>query len=612
MDIILALDGINDDWILDAKKPIKTVPRWLRWSAAAACFFCALMLLGMIALRWFGGKQEPEAFSQGGDEVSSAEPEVQAREACVILEDSELGLKLEVLEDVAEAVECNPSEGVPFALYEPLNRAEINADGGGLIWEIHVYTAEEAKARQLWDGANWSRGAADAGEHLLGTKDGFVYVLLLPTDVRYVSEAQASYSVRQELGRKMLIRFIEINGIDESGDWAEAYPEYEGFFEPMYPDERELSAQNIIWELDTENCKILLTKENGETVDISLPESYKDLSEKEYSIISGSISCAAYNTDYQELIAAFVPELGEQSWVFVSRDGGESFISGRSVRIISDEVTGSSIGFTSVSEGWLLIQGPLGTGMTENRLFTTVNGGESWGEVYLQEETVRIRPIGYITFLTAQEGYVSAGAGTGDALVLPSVYQTLDGGSTWSRCTLDTTMTEGVLGVSQITMTENGREMTGYTGTGNGVVKLVSADGLLWTETERYEEPSAEELGLNFSQEEIDAAMAAARQYYADLAATEPDADILADFEIEELKQRNEELKQGVVLQYDVDRARAEIIGSSIKEDIAEKGPGSVIILQVTIPAAPQIEGRHIILVRDGAQSEWHVQGEGY
>lgn len=454
MDIILALDGISDDWILDAKKPRKTVPRWLRWSAAAACFFCVLALLSVIALRWLGGEQAPEAFSPGGDEPVHA--------------------------------------------------------------ESTMYMAEDEGA----------------------------------------------------------------------------------FF-----------AHRVTWQLDSENCKIILTNESGEPMDASytseipLPESYAGLSEKEYSLISGGISCAVCDTEDNVLMAAFIPMPGKQGHVMISRDGGAQW---ETYFINETGVTASSIGFSSDSEGWLLIQGTLSLGKTANCLFKTMDGGKTWNPKGQLEEELGIRPIGYITFLSAMEGYASI-----EDAMFPKLFRTMDGGSTWTEGMLEMDMDGGPFYVTFVVRAEAERVMMLETPERDAGAFFISSDGLTWRKGGRVESVP-DEYGLDFTEEEIANAVAAAQQYYADMAATEPDSNVLMDFEIEMLKQWSEWLKQGVEIEYDEGRARAEIIGSSLKEIVAEKGPGSVIILQVTIPAALQIEGRHIILVRDSAQSEWYVQGEGY
>ena len=93
-----------------------------------------------------------------------------------------------------------------------------------------------------------------------------------------------------------------------------------------------------------------------------------------------------------------------------------------------------------------------------------------------------------------------------------------------------------------------------------------------------------------------------AKQYYAQLASEELDASLLSADEISELEERNQWLEQGVQVEY-----RA-------KDTIAEKGAGTVIILQVTVPSAPEGSAwsrRVMELNRDSTQSAWYFRTEG-
>lgn len=64
--------------------------------------------------------------------------------------------------------------------------------------------------------------------------------------------------------------------------------------------------------------------------------------------------------------------------------------------------------------------------------------------------------------------------------------------------------------------------------------------------------PTADEYGLDFTEEEIQSAVAVAKQYYAQLASEELDASLLSADEISELEERNQWLEQGVQVEYRV------------------------------------------------------------
>ena len=105
-----------------------------------------------------------------------------------------------------------------------------------------------------------------------------------------------------------------------------------------------------------------------------------------------------------------------------------------------------------------------------------------------------------------------------------------------------------------------------------------------------------------------------AKQYYAQLASEELDASLLSADEISELEERNQWLEQGVQVEYRAEDALRSITGSSAKDTIAEKGAGTVIILQVTVPSAPEGSAwsrRVMELNRDSAQSAWYFRTEG-
>ena len=126
--------------------------------------------------------------------------------------------------------------------------------------------------------------------------------------------------------------------------------------------------------------------------------------------------------------------------------------------------------------------------------------------------------------------------------------------------------------------------------------------------------PTADEYGLDFTEEEIQSAVAVAKQYYAQLASEEIDASLLSADEISELEERNQWLEQGVQVEYRAEDALRSITGSSAKDTIAEKGAGTVIILQVTVPSAPEGSAwsrRVMELNRDSTQSPWCFRTEG-
>lgn len=103
--------------------------------------------------------------------------------------------------------------------------------------------------------------------------------------------------------------------------------------------------------------------------------------------------------------------------------------------------------------------------------------------------------------------------------------------------------------------------------------------------------------GLDFTEAEVQAAVETAKTYYED-----------------ELISLHDQVAQGIDISYDKAKAHDHIMATSVKQDIEKNGPGTVIILQVTIPSLPENDPqrqRVIELNRDNDQSDWLVRTEG-
>lgn len=120
-----------------------------------------------------------------------------------------------------------------------------------------------------------------------------------------------------------------------------------------------------------------------------------------------------------------------------------------------------------------------------------------------------------------------------------------------------------------------------------------------------------EEWGLHFTEEEVNAAIVVAQKYYKDIAEAKLDPTMLT-VDVSEMEQYQEWLKQGVDIKYDGDMIFSDIYNSSHKDLIEQQGPGTLIELIVTIPAATDYQGdRRITLTRENAQAEWTFLTEG-
>ena len=262
-DIILAMGGIDDDLILDAKRHKRAIPVWLRWGALAACLCCVILAAGALSLNLLGREQpaRQEAFGSGMEQMSSAEETSQQEENAmllerngyVILEDEEYGLKLEVPEDMAEDVVCNAMASFPFVLYEPTSKEQYSGTGdsfdteGGFIWDIRVLNTQTLQNAFHWDGSDWCEGAAESGLYMLGTKGDLVFVFALPVGERATEETKEAYAQYQKEGLSILRRFIEINGISSNDQWEQIYPTGQDQTEPVVlPQGTDTQAEPIL------------------------------------------------------------------------------------------------------------------------------------------------------------------------------------------------------------------------------------------------------------------------------------------------------------------------------------------------------------------------------
>ena len=124
----------------------------------------------------------------------------------------------------------------------------------------------------------------------------------------------------------------------------------------------------------------------------------------------------------------------------------------------------------------------------------------------------------------------------------------------------------------------------------------------------------AETYQLNYSDEDIQAATAVAQQYYADLAAQTIDPNVYMEHEIEEMTQWMGWLAQGVEITYDREQAALYIENRAMEDYVASAAPGTVMFLQVDVPAADKdSDWTHRVaeMYRETTDSPWMVRTEG-
>ena len=124
----------------------------------------------------------------------------------------------------------------------------------------------------------------------------------------------------------------------------------------------------------------------------------------------------------------------------------------------------------------------------------------------------------------------------------------------------------------------------------------------------------AESYQLNYSDEDIQAAIAVAQQYYADLAAQPIDPNVYMEHEIEEMTLWMGWLAQGVEITYDREQAALYIENRAMEDYMTSAAPGTVMFLQVAVPAAEEgHEWSHRVaeMYRETTDSPWTVRTEG-
>jgi photosystem II stability/assembly factor-like uncharacterized protein len=112
---------------------------------------------------------------------------------------------------------------------------------------------------------------------------------------------------------------------------------------------------------------------------------------------------------------SFLKDNTSQAWLYVTQDGGKTWASSP---LPQPYGTMDSI---SLSDGWWLGRGQMDAS-TGNKLYITINGGQSW------KELIKTIWDGQPDFIDARTGWVVAKAGNAIALV-----KTTDGGMTWQE-----------------------------------------------------------------------------------------------------------------------------------------------------------------------------------
>lgn len=137
--------------------------------------------------------------------------------------------------------------------------------------------------------------------------------------------------------------------------------------------------------------------------------------------ISKPITAIAYGGDGEE------PAI-----VLISNDEGQTWNSYDVAGTKSSEIYEKYIGFTTKTNGWLILTSGVAMGHQENRIFQTSNGGKTWDEIGNTND-VYARVVTGAGFANSEIGFVSFRY---DSDPNPVVYRTDDQGKTWAKCSL--------------------------------------------------------------------------------------------------------------------------------------------------------------------------------
>lgn len=139
------------------------------------------------------------------------------------------GLTLELPEDMLPGIVESDDPAI-FSLYEPTSQ-ELLGGEAGLVWTIYRYTTEEYIKTYNWSTFRYSKTPLNAAgsDYLLGcspilnASSGYVYVIHIPTDVRFDPNSQESTDAYQRYlaqSARILKHFLSDNQIEANPYWS--------------------------------------------------------------------------------------------------------------------------------------------------------------------------------------------------------------------------------------------------------------------------------------------------------------------------------------------------------------------------------------------------------
>lgn len=184
------------------------------------------------------------------------------------------------------------------------------------------------------------------------------------------------------------------------------------------------------------NEQLMITYNNGDDW-IAVPTTLNELFVGDYSgsrdeLIEGSYLISEERTAFivGEAIVSKDGVLQDQIQLLQTVDAGKTW----QTYVITDSpsIRARYFGFTSENDGYLIISEDRTMGFEANAIYTTNDGGESWKQAGIVEQTNR-----HVTgggFSNEQLGFISFGANMeDDGAEHPALYRTNDGGQSWEE-----------------------------------------------------------------------------------------------------------------------------------------------------------------------------------
>lgn len=229
IDVIEAMENIDETMILRAKQHKKQAPLWLKFASLVACVSCVLVIgvLAMSRLSTYGPETVPEILTSVGSEEENPEQDLETSQEPYVQGETEYPLRwsYSVYDsdspdvDVWNAMEVS-QDGKTMTFFDPVNREKLGLETTGKVWWMEILPQEDFSDR-VAEGSDYAEdlgdgwyGKLDPSGYFFGRDDENVYLLHIPTDVQYDSEDEEcciSYNRYMQAGATILDSIRDLN-----------------------------------------------------------------------------------------------------------------------------------------------------------------------------------------------------------------------------------------------------------------------------------------------------------------------------------------------------------------------------------------------------------------